>query len=74
MEIMERLGKRYNAHAHWGKIELPVKDSADYRLRLLQLRRTHSRYDVEAFNKARDLLDPQHLLSNELIRSLFDRA
>ena len=36
MEIMERLGKRYNAHAH---IEVKLnyrKDSADCNLRLFQ--------------------------------------
>ena len=75
MDVMERLGKRYNAHAHWGKIELPDKDAANYQLRLVQLRRhVHERYDVAAFNRARDSLDPKHVLSNSLIKHLFDRA
>ena len=75
MDVMERLGKRYNAHAHWGKIELPDKDAADYGLRLVRLRRhVHERYNVDAFNRAREMLDPKHVLSNGLIKSLFDRA
>ena len=72
--VFATFGKPW-AHAHWGKIELPDKDAADYRLRLVRLRRhVHERYNVDAFNRAREMLDPKHVLSNGLIKSLFDRA
>ena len=74
MDIMRRLGDRYKAHAHWGKIELPDSDAADYRLRLVRMQRhLRERYPVEAFNRARKKLDPKSIMSNKLISTLFDQ-
>ena len=73
MDVMNRLAERYGAHAHWAKIELPPPDAVDARLRLTKMRRRlRERFPVAEFNAARRALDPKGVLSNAVIRSLFD--
>ena len=72
MKIMNKLGDRYDAHAHWAKIELPYEDDTNYFLNLMKMkRRLKEKYPVHAFNQARKVLDPKNILSNEMMDTLF---
>lgn len=62
-----RLWDRYSAYEHWAKIEVP-KDKEE--LEALQLR-LRKKFPVDAFNKARTELDPNHVLSNNMLDKLF---
>lgn len=62
-----RLWDRYSAYEHWAKIEVP-KDKEE--LEALQVR-LRKKFPVDAFNKARAELDPNHILSNNMLDKLF---
>ncbi|KAG9140955.1 hypothetical protein Leryth_010468 [Lithospermum erythrorhizon] len=63
----KRLWDRYSAFEHWAKIEIP-KDKDE--LAALQAR-LRTRFPVDAYNKARNELDPNHILSNNMLEKLF---
>ncbi|PKI42036.1 hypothetical protein CRG98_037489 [Punica granatum] len=64
---MSRLWDRYSAFEHWAKIEVP-KDKEE--LVALQ-ERLRKRFPVDAYNKARNELDPNKILSNNKLEKLF---
>nr|WKK54373.1 eAncGLDH [synthetic construct] len=63
-----RLWDQYSAHEHWAKIEVP-EDKEE--LAALQERLRKRFPGVDAFNKARRELDPNRILSNDMIDKLF---
>ena len=75
---MHVIGKKYGAVPHWAKIELPdlVKgnnNDVEYFSKLNDLKsRVQKRYDIKKFNTARNVLDPDRILSNNLIDTLCD--
>ncbi|XWS65353.1 hypothetical protein CRYUN_Cryun05aG0105500 [Craigia yunnanensis] len=62
-----QLWDKYSAYEHWAKIEVP-KDKEE--LEVLQAR-LRKRFPVEAYNKARRELDPNRILSNNMLEKLF---
>ncbi|KAK6244255.1 hypothetical protein QUC31_010664 [Theobroma cacao] len=62
-----QLWDKYAAYEHWAKIEVP-KDKEE--LEALQAR-LKNRFPVEAYNKARRELDPNRILSNNMLEKLF---
>jgi len=77
--IAQSLGDKYGAVPHWAKIEVLPESSGNADLdgkhplaRESVRARMRRRYPVEAYNKARDTVDPKHVLSNDLIETLFD--
>ena len=77
-DIMRTVGKKYGAVPHWAKIELPGlvrgnMSNGNYIDKLKQLRESlEKRYDTKKFISARKQLDPDHILSNHLLETLFD--
>lgn len=63
----KHLWDRYSAFEHWAKIEVP-KDKEE--LAALQAR-LRNRFPVDTYNKARNELDPNHILSNNMLEKLF---
>ncbi|CAN4109169.1 unnamed protein product [Withania somnifera] len=63
----EQLWDRYSAFEHWAKIEVP-KDKEE--LAALQAR-LKKKFPVDAYNQARKELDPNHILSNNMLEKLF---
>ncbi|XP_010543522.1 PREDICTED: L-galactono-1,4-lactone dehydrogenase, mitochondrial isoform X2 [Tarenaya hassleriana] len=61
------LWDQYSAYEHWAKIEIP-KDKEE--LEALQAR-LRKRFPVDAYNKARRELDPNRILSNNMVEKLF---
>ncbi|GMI79632.1 L-galactono-1,4-lactone dehydrogenase [Hibiscus trionum] len=62
-----QLWDKYSAYEHWAKIEVP-KDKEE--LEALQAR-LKNRFPVDAYNKARKELDPNRILSNNVLEKLF---
>ncbi|XP_010922174.1 L-galactono-1,4-lactone dehydrogenase 2, mitochondrial [Elaeis guineensis] len=62
-----RLWDEYSAYEHWAKIEVP-KDKDELAALQERLRR---RFPVDAYNKARRELDPNKILSNNMLEKLF---
>ena len=58
---------KYHATEHWAKIELDTLLPRD-------LQRLAARYPVQAFNVARNKLDPKNILANEVVDRVFPRA
>ncbi|XAR68443.1 L-galactonolactone dehydrogenase [Bertholletia excelsa] len=67
---MEQLWDQYSAYEHWAKIEVP-KDKEE--LAALQAR-LRKRFPVDEYNKARRELDPNRILSNNMLEKLFPQA
>ncbi|XP_027176145.1 L-galactono-1,4-lactone dehydrogenase, mitochondrial [Coffea eugenioides] len=63
----KQLWDRYSAYEHWAKIEVP-KDKEE--LAALQAR-LRKRFPVDEYNKARKELDPNRILSNNMLEKLF---
>ncbi|KAF9664625.1 hypothetical protein SADUNF_Sadunf16G0037800 [Salix dunnii] len=61
------LWDKYSAYEHWAKIEVP-KDKDMLAALQERLRR---RFPVDAYNKARKELDPNRILSNNMLEKLF---
>ncbi|CAK7342734.1 unnamed protein product [Dovyalis caffra] len=61
------LWDKYSAYEHWAKIEVP-KDKDE--LAALQAR-LRKRFPGDAYNKARKELDPNRILSNNMLEKLF---
>ncbi|CAA2981262.1 L-galactono-1,4-lactone dehydrogenase, mitochondrial [Olea europaea subsp. europaea] len=61
------LWDKYSAYEHWAKIEVP-KDKDE--LAALQLR-LRKRFPVDSYNQARKELDPNRILSNNMLEKLF---
>lgn len=62
-DLLRTVGKDVNAASHWAKLELP-----DTVWKILDLQESmQSRYPVNSFNETRRFLDPQNILSNQLI-------
>ncbi|XP_021744521.1 L-galactono-1,4-lactone dehydrogenase, mitochondrial-like [Chenopodium quinoa] len=57
----------YSAYEHWAKIEIPKnkEELPDLQARLKK------RFPVDAYNKARKELDPNRILSNNMLEKLF---
>ncbi|KAJ0976159.1 hypothetical protein J5N97_018124 [Dioscorea zingiberensis] len=62
-----KLWDKYSAYEHWAKIEVP-KDKDE--LAILQAR-LRKRFPVDDYNKARQELDPNRILSNRVLEKLF---
>ncbi|WCJ33342.1 L-galactono-1 4-lactone dehydrogenase mitochondrial [Euphorbia peplus] len=62
-----KLWDKYSAFEHWAKIEVP-KDKEELAALQSRLKR---RFPVDAYNKARKELDPNRILSNNLLEKLF---
>ncbi|GKV41714.1 hypothetical protein SLEP1_g49212 [Rubroshorea leprosula] len=62
-----QLWDRYSAYEHWAKIEVP-KDKEELEALQARLKR---RFPVDAYNKARRELDPNGILSNNMLEKLF---
>lgn len=72
---MNYLVDRYNGQAHWAKIELPDKGSADYEVNVQLMRqRLAKKYPLKMFNEYRAVLDPHNVLSNLLIDELISKS
>ncbi|GAY54758.1 hypothetical protein CUMW_159180 [Citrus unshiu] len=63
----KQLWDQYSAYEHWAKIEVP-KDKEE--LAALQAR-LRKRFPVDSYNKARKELDPNRILSNNMLEKLF---
>nr|AAO64860.1 At3g47930 [Arabidopsis thaliana]BAC42562.1 putative L-galactono-1,4-lactone dehydrogenase [Arabidopsis thaliana] len=63
----KQLWDQFSAYEHWAKIEIP-KDKEE--LEALQAR-IRKRFPVDAYNKARRELDPNRILSNNMVEKLF---
>jgi hypothetical protein len=62
----------YVYQVHWAKIELPPPDSPRYEERLSAMReRIRGSFPVEEFNQWRRVMDPNSILSNDLVDKLF---
>ncbi|XP_073034310.1 L-galactono-1,4-lactone dehydrogenase, mitochondrial-like isoform X1 [Primulina eburnea] len=61
------LWDKYSAYEHWAKIEVP-KDKDELAAMQARLRK---KYPVDAYNKARRELDPNRILSNNMLEKLF---
>ncbi|CAH9068831.1 unnamed protein product [Cuscuta epithymum] len=61
------LWDQYSAYEHWAKIEVPKENDE---LKALQ-ERLKKRFPVEEYNRARRELDPNHILSNNMLEKLF---
>ncbi|KAJ1382132.1 L-gulonolactone/D-arabinono-1,4-lactone oxidase [Sesbania bispinosa] len=66
----KKLWDHYSAYEHWAKIEVP-KDKEE--LVALQAR-LRKRFPVDAYNKARKELDPNRILSNNMVEKLFPQS
>ncbi|KAI9161798.1 hypothetical protein LWI28_020770 [Acer negundo] len=62
-----QLWDRYSAYEHWAKIEVP---KGKEELAALQ-ERLKKRFPVDSYNKARKELDPNRILSNNILEKLF---
>ncbi|XVE95822.1 hypothetical protein REPUB_Repub02eG0166400 [Reevesia pubescens] len=62
-----QLWDKYTAYEHWAKIEVP-KDKEELEALHARLKK---RFPVEAYNKARRELDPNRILSNNMLEKLF---
>ncbi|KAJ4836115.1 hypothetical protein Tsubulata_004220 [Turnera subulata] len=62
-----QLWDKYSAYEHWAKIEVP-KDKEE--LVALQ-QRLRKRFPVDSYNNARAALDPNKILSNNMLEKLF---
>ena len=66
MEQMQPLLEKYNAFAHWGKIDTVSHSN-------LWKKRMNERFPkLEKFKNIRDHMDPNHQFSNVMIESIFD--
>ncbi|KAL1330531.1 hypothetical protein HN51_047780 [Arachis hypogaea] len=63
----EKLWDQYSAYEHWAKIEVP-KDKEELAALQARIRR---RFPVDAYNKARKELDPNKILSNNMLDKIF---
>lgn len=66
----KQLWDLYSAYEHWAKIEVP-KDKEE--LAALQAR-LRNRFPVDAYNKARRELDPNKILSNNMLDKIFPES
>jgi len=68
--VMAAVLRRAGAAEHWAKIELPRSEAE-----LVELRRAlQARFPLDRFNAARQELDPNNVLGNELIDALIPRT
>jgi hypothetical protein len=68
--VEDKLMPSYHASWHWAKIEPPQDNPA----RLAAMRgRLAERFPVAAFNAARAQLDPNDILANNMVDTLFGR-
>ncbi|AES60484.2 putative oxidoreductase [Medicago truncatula] len=65
-----KLWDNYSAYEHWAKIEVPKNKDE---LIALQAR-LRKRFPVDAYNKARNELDPNKVLSNNKLEKLFPQS
>lgn len=65
-----QLWDQYSAYEHWAKIEVP-KDQEE--LASLQAR-LRKRFPIDEYNKARGELDPNRILSNDMLEKLFSKS
>eukprot|EP01035_Chromulina_nebulosa_P025219 gene25219-32909_t len=71
-QLIEPLVKKYKANVHWAKIELPPSDSPRYEERLHEMQeRIRASFPVGEYNQWRRVMDPNSILSNDLIDRLF---
>eukprot|EP00300_Choanocystis_sp_HF-7_P012353 c17855_g1_i1.p1 GENE.c17855_g1_i1~~c17855_g1_i1.p1 ORF type:complete len:182 (-),score=49.89 c17855_g1_i1:1-546(-) len=66
--VMENMLDKHGAVSHWAKQEIPESSEGLQRLRS----RIRRRFDVEEFVNWREKLDPKHILSNQLLDTIFD--
>jgi L-galactono-1,4-lactone dehydrogenase len=75
--VVQPVLEKYNAQVHWAKIELPdgrdVSSQEEYEERLGCMKsRIRRKYPVDEFVKLKKVLDPEAILSNNIVDSLFD--
>lgn len=63
----KQLWDKYSAYEHWAKIEIPENDEQLSWLR----QRIKKRFPVDAYKRAQTELDPNHILSNNILEKLF---
>jgi L-galactono-1,4-lactone dehydrogenase len=68
--VQQHLAPKYGAVEHWAKIEPPPPEAGRDELEAMRAR-LRSRYPIEAFNIARGQLDPNGVLSNGMVDTLF---
>jgi hypothetical protein len=76
-QAIDPILEKYNAAVHWAKIELPdrrdVSSEEELNTRLASMKsRLAKRYPVQEFTDLKKVLDPEAILSNRIIDSLFD--
>lgn len=74
---------QYGGQAHWAKIELPLRvsssadgmfDAKSYEEEIGAMRnRILKKFPVTIFNEYRNVLDPENVLSNQLIDELISK-
>ena len=68
----------YNAKVHWAKIELPNKGymtNDEYNKRLQEIQNSIKQgYPINEYNNYRNAIDPNGILSNNIIDTLFDTS
>ncbi|KAL0583069.1 hypothetical protein ABG067_007036 [Albugo candida] len=67
-EIVRNVKDRYNGFEHWAKLEWPEDEEKRRKLQ----EKFRARYPLDSFRKARDTLDPKHILSNEFVDRLLE--
>jgi len=67
LAAQRQLWNNYSAYEHWAKIEVPDNEEE---LAWLH-ERLRKRFPVDLYNKARKELDPNQILSNDLLEKLF---
>lgn len=67
LATQRQLWNRFSAYEHWAKIEVPDNEEE---LAWMH-ERIHKRFPVDMYNRARMELDPNQILSNDLLEKLF---
>ncbi|KAH9329555.1 hypothetical protein KI387_001663 [Taxus chinensis] len=67
LATQKQLWDKYSAYEHWAKIEIPDNEEELTWVR----ERIKKNFPVDSYNKARTELDPNHILSNAFLETLF---
>lgn len=75
--VIEPVLQKYKAQVHWAKIELPdsrdVSSGAEFEERLGNMKaRLRKKFPVDDFVTLKKVLDPESILSNEIVDRLFE--
>ena len=74
-KLVDPLVKEYKGYPHWAKLELPVEDLENHE-KVSEIKELQNylklKYPMSDYNNYRQILDPQGILSNTLVDSLFE--